>query len=525
MLTRDQTPLTSPSRPRALAQRALVIGALVAAPLGSGAFAQTTKQAQPGFNLFSVQQDVEIGQQSAIEAEKQLSLLNDRGVNAYLTRVIQRLAAVAPGAKYPYTIKAVNSSEINAFSLPGGPMYVNTGLLAAARSEAELAGVLAHEMAHVALRHGTHQASNAYLAQAGFSILGGLFGRSSSASQVLNTIGGVGLNVAFLKFSRTYEYQADATGAQMMASAGYNPSAMADFFEVLRQQQGRDPSKLETFLSDHPSSADRENRIRQLASNLTTARMTEVGGFTQVKARVGGSSVASNYPVQRSVSGGTIYTPSSPISVNVAAPSSRFVTFSQPTGFFRIRLPDNWQSTTSGLASSFAPSGGVVDRGNGVPDMVAGMIVNHYAPFEDQSDRWDASLQHHYAPFEDRSQPRGGLEDATDDLVRRVLSVNSYLRATDNSAQPEVIDQAQGYSVLLTGQSPVTGEDERVTVYTRSLSDQHVLYALCVTPASIANTMERTCDRMVRTLTVNDAAAHRATTGSNNLRSGFRPPY
>ena len=133
----------------------------------------------------------------------------------------------------------MNASEINAFSLPGGPMYVNRGLFEAARSEAELAAVLAHEMAHVALRHGTHQASKAYLGQAGLGILGGLLGKNGkNTAQIVSAVGGLGLNAAFLKFSRDDEYQADQVGAEIMAGAGYDPVAMATFFELLRGEQG-----------------------------------------------------------------------------------------------------------------------------------------------------------------------------------------------------------------------------------------------------------------------------------------------
>jgi predicted Zn-dependent protease len=246
----------------------------------------TVKQAQPGFNLFTVQQDVEIGRHSAIEAEKQLRLLNDATVDRYLDRVVQRLAARAPGADFPYRIKAVNATEINAFALPGGPMYVNRGQLTSARSEAELAGVLAHEISHVALRHGTHQASKAYLAQAGLGILGGLLGKTSTSS-VLNAIGGFGLNAVFLKFSRDDEYEADQTGAQIMAKAGYDPNAMASFFQMLREESGRNPSKLEQFFSSHPPAADREARIRQLASSLGgTGRTQIVGGFDATVSRL-----------------------------------------------------------------------------------------------------------------------------------------------------------------------------------------------------------------------------------------------
>ncbi|MEO8452508.1 MAG: M48 family metalloprotease [Gemmatimonadota bacterium] len=184
---------------RVFVTHGLLAAAIVLGPLTAPCAAQ-------GFNLFTVQQDVDLGRQSAIEAERQLTLLNDLSVDRDLNQIIQKLAAVAPGARYPYLIKAVNAAEINAFALPGGPMYVNRGLLAAARNEAELAGVLAHEMSHVALRHGTNQASKAYLGQAGLGILGGLLGKNGgSASQIVNAIGGFGLNAAFLTFSRDDE--------------------------------------------------------------------------------------------------------------------------------------------------------------------------------------------------------------------------------------------------------------------------------------------------------------------------------
>ena len=209
---------------------------LCCAPLAARA---AESKATPGFNLFSVEQDIEIGRQSAVEAERQLPLLKDKNANRYLSKIIGKLAAQAPGARYPYTIKAVNDPAINAFSLPGGPMYVNRGLVEAARSEAELAGVLAHEMSHVALRHGTHQASKAYLSQAGLGILGGLLGKNEgNTSKIVNAVGGLGLNAAFLKFGRDDEYQADQLGAQIMAGAGYNPVAMANFFAAAPQRAG-----------------------------------------------------------------------------------------------------------------------------------------------------------------------------------------------------------------------------------------------------------------------------------------------
>jgi hypothetical protein len=496
----------------------LLASALVlCAPLAVGAEASPAK---PGFNLFSVEQDVEIGRQSAVEAERQLRMLNDRNVNRYLNKIVSKLAAQAPGARYPYTIKAVNASEINAFALPGGPMYVNRGLFEAARSESELAGVLAHEMAHVALRHGTHQASKAYLGQAGLGILGGLLGKNGGdTSKIVNAVGGLGLNAVFLKFGRDAEYQADQVGAEIMAGAGYNPVAMADFFGLLRREQGRDPGKVEQFFSDHPASADREARIRNQAGTLRSARSQDVGGFDRMRADLrklspASAPVAQRLEAPRNQDGSRQTT--GQFEVRVDQPSSRFTRFEQRDGSFTIEHPDNWRAYASGSGSavSMAPDGGVVDTGNGQQAMLYGVIVNHYAPFEGETDRLQGSQQRNYAPFEDTDEWRGSLEDATDDLVRQIIRSNSYLRAQDGQARREQIDGAPSFSVALSGRSPVTGQEERVTVVTRGLSDGHVLYALSIVPGSGYDSMAGTFAHMLRTLTVNEEA-HRATqTGS-----------
>ncbi len=478
------------------------------------------KRSPSGFNLFSMQQDVDLGRQSAAEVEKQVPVLNDARTNSYLTRIVTRLAAQTPGTKFPYTIKAVNATEINAFALPGGPMYVNRGLITAARNEGELTGVLAHEMAHVVLRHGTEQASKAYLGQAGLSLLGGLVGkRGSTSSQIVNAVGGFGLNAAFLKFSRGDELEADALGAELMAKAGYDPVAMATMFAMLAAEQGRDPSKLERFFSSHPPPADRENRIRALAASLGSGgSMQVVGGFPAIQSRLGGVAAATTTTQPTySTSPGTVALPNETVTMSVPAPSTQFARFSHGGGFFTIDYPNNWRAYPSGFAVSLAPEGGVVELSNGQPNLLYGAIVNHYAPFEGEADRWSSSLQRSYAPFEDRTkQPRAFLEDATDDLVRQMLVSNSYLTAVNGTARSEVIDGAQGYSVLLNGRSPVTGEDERVTLYTRGLPDNHVLYVVCISPARDATVMAQTCARMIRTLQVNDAAAHK--TSSSSLR-------
>jgi Zn-dependent protease with chaperone function len=492
----------------------LFAGSAVFVPVSQGQVA--IKRSPSGFNLFSVQQDVDLGRQSAAEVEKQLPILNDSRTNTYLGRIISRLAAQAPGTKYPYTIKAVNATEINAFALPGGPMYVHRGLITAARNEAELAGVLAHEMSHVILRHGTEQASKAYLGQSGLSLLGGLVGkRGSTSSQIVQAVGGFGLNAAFLKFSRGDEYEADALGAELMSKAGYNPEAMATMFAMLRAEQGRDPSKLEKFFSSHPPPADREARIRTLASSLGGGGSLQVvGNFPQIQSRLGGmtASTTTTSPTY-STSTGTVAVPNETVTINVPAPSRTFSRFSHGNGFFTVDYPSNWRTYQSGLAVSIAPEGGVVEMSNGQPNLLYGVIVNHYAPFEGADDRWSSSLQRSYTPFEDRTRPpRAFLEDATDDLVRQLIRSNTYLSAVSGSIRSEVIDGAQGYSVLLNGRSPTTGEDERALLYTRALPDSHVIYMICIAPARESAVMDQTCARMSRTLQVHDNAAHPTTT-------------
>jgi beta-barrel assembly-enhancing protease len=489
-------------------------GAAVFVPITQAAEAQATiKRSPSGFNLFSVQQDVDLGRQSAAEIETQVPVLNDSRTNTYLTRIITRLSTQAPGTKYPYTIKAVNATDINAFALPGGPMYVYRGLITSSRNEAELASVLAHEMSHVILRHGTEQASKAYLGQAGLSLLGGLVGkRGSTSSQIIQAVGGFGLNAAFLKFSRSDEYEADALGAELMSKAGYNPEAMATMFAMLRAEQGRDPSKLDKFFSSHPPPADREARIRTLASSLGTGGSLQVvGNFATIQSRLGGLTASNSTTTAPTytTSPGTVVQPNDRVTVSVPAPSTTFSRFSHGAGFFTVDYPNNWRTYQTGLAVSIAPEGGVVELSNGQPNLLSGVIVNHYAPFEGAEGRWSSSLQRSYTPFEDRTRPpRSFLEDATDDLIRNVIGSNSYLSAVSGSVRSEVIDGAAGYSVVLNGRSPVTGEDERVTLYTRALPDNHVIYMLCITPVRDVTVMDQTCARMIRTLNVNDNAAH-----------------
>src|SRR5579864_379923 len=202
----------------------------------------------PGFNLFSPQQDIELGKKASTQVPRQFAILNSKPIDQYLQRLGTRLAAHAPGYRYPYQYRCINSETINAFALPGGFVYINRGVIENADDEAQLAAVMAHETSHVALRHGTSQATKAYAAEAGISIVGALIGGNMATLLMGRLLGGVGIPIAFLKMSRTDESQADILGEQILHDAGYDPQAMADFYEKL----GNLPQPAE-FFSDHPS--------------------------------------------------------------------------------------------------------------------------------------------------------------------------------------------------------------------------------------------------------------------------------
>jgi beta-barrel assembly-enhancing protease len=257
---------------------------------GAAVLAASLVSAAPAaaVNLFTVQQDVQAGRQAASQVERQMPMLRDAQVTSYVNAIVRRLAAQAGGPEFNYQAKVVNSREINAFALPGGYIYVNRGLISAVRNEAELAGVLAHEIAHVAERHGTEQATKAYGAQAGVGllaqVLGGRNRRLGVAEQVIGT---VGVNAAFMKFSRNAEHEADRVGAQIMARAGYDPMAMASFFDLLQAQKRSNPNAVAKFFSSHPPASDRSARIRAHAAQLGRGNGRQVGNLRAVQSRLG----------------------------------------------------------------------------------------------------------------------------------------------------------------------------------------------------------------------------------------------
>ena len=244
------------------------VATLSIALAGSLASAQT--RITPPSNKYNASQDVELGRKAANEARNQLPIMHDDAVTSYVANIGRRLVDVIPEnlrhPEFQYTFEAVNVREINAFALPGGPMFVNRGMIEAAASEGEVAGVMAHELSHVILRHGTAQASKAtkyevgqLLGAIGGAIIGGGLGTVVAQGTQF------GLGASFLKFGRDFEKQADIQGAQLMALAGYDPHEMANMFKTIEKQGGSNGPQ---WLSDHPNPGNRYDYINKEAAAL-----------------------------------------------------------------------------------------------------------------------------------------------------------------------------------------------------------------------------------------------------------------
>ncbi|MGH9258196.1 MAG: M48 family metalloprotease [Vicinamibacterales bacterium] len=270
-----------------LQYRRLLPALLLAIGLAS-AGAQTRIAPEP--NKYALQEDIRLGREAAAEARKQLPMLHDERVRDYVERVGETLAGAIPPefrhAGFRYTFDVVNQKEINAFALPGGPMFLNRGMIEAAASEAEMAGVMAHEVSHVVLRHGTAQATKGQKFQMGAvagQILGAIVG--GTAGSLIAQGSQFGLGAYFLKYSREYEQQADIFGAQLMARAGYDPRAMASMFKTIQAEGGRSGPE---WLSSHPDPGNRSAAITREASMLRVQASADTGQFASIRARLHG---------------------------------------------------------------------------------------------------------------------------------------------------------------------------------------------------------------------------------------------
>ena len=240
-----------------------------------------------GVNLYSLQREIALGKQAAMEVEKTAKMINDPVVTEYVNRVGQNLVRNSD-AKVPFTIKVIDSDEINAFALPGGFFYVNSGLILRADEEAELAGVMGHEIAHVAARHGTKTATKGEIMQlASIPLI--LLGPGGWAGYGLYEGLNLAIPMSYLKFTRDAEREADFLGLQYMYKAGYDPNAFVSFFEKIEAEERRHPGSIPKVFSTHPPTPDRVQKAQEEIATILPARdeyIVTTSEFDLVKARL-----------------------------------------------------------------------------------------------------------------------------------------------------------------------------------------------------------------------------------------------
>ena len=235
-------------------------------------------------SLLSVGDEIAIGREAQQQVKKTVPMISDSLVNTYVAEVGRRLATRAGGPPYPYSFSIANYRELNAFALPGGPVWINRGILRAAANEAQLAGVLAHEIAHVAERHAADQLTKQLVANGVLGVLGAVLGNDPVAARTAQAGARVLAGGYMLKFSRDDEREADLEGSRIMRRAGWDARGLAEFMETLRREQGRDPGAVEVFLSSHPAPAERAAALRRSLGARATGRR-DSAAFRNARAR------------------------------------------------------------------------------------------------------------------------------------------------------------------------------------------------------------------------------------------------
>jgi beta-barrel assembly-enhancing protease len=396
---------------------------------------------KPGMNAFTPQQDIELGRKAAHEVEQKMPMCNDPKVDEYLTKIGHRLIEHlnTRGVEYPWEFHCVNDKAVNAFALPGGFVFINRGAIEAADNEAQLAGVMAHELSHVALRHGTNQVTKAQYMQLGSGALGavgGIFGGAVGAAAA--GAGQLTFGSVLLHYSRGAETQADVMGTQVLYDSGYDPRAMAAFFENLNASSagGKAPPE---FFSDHPNPDHRiervETEIRKLGgvpegAEKDSAEFQAIKrevmalppppkGKPPSKAKTEGSATAS------------IAKPEDP------SPNVTQLRFSKAT----LAYPANWNGKTKKNSLALVPAGGVVDSGNGQGALAWG-VIGGVAPQKGKG-----------------SATSDTLHDDTQKLIEALQKENEGMEVAENPAEI-TIEGRPALSTYLRNDSPAGGTEK-----------------------------------------------------------------
>ncbi len=483
---------------------ALILAALIAEPGWLAAAAQQQPQLpDPGSpSGITKQEQEQAGLQAMAEVYKQMPVLPDSSpVTQYVQQLGRKLVPVIPQDKsWPYQFHAIPQKDINAFALPGGPIFINLGTIQAAENEAELAGVMAHEMAHVYMQHSAKQAGKASLAQGILSILGAVL-PGSTAGDIARVGIQIGAGTVFMKYSRDDEAQADAVGAIIMYEAGFDPRAMAEFFQKLERQSGGSGPQ---FLSDHPNPGNRVAAVareiqtwppknylgssqafaitKQLANGIETYTAQQIadGAKQGVWARQNSQNGATppNLPVATSTnnngaSGGGQSPDITNVSYKQVKPSGNFTRLQH--GDFNISYPSNWQTAGDQNSTVTIAPPAAVSRGA----IAYGVIVGG------------------------AQSPSASLDQAMRDLIQNLQQSNPGMQVAGNSEDIRV-NRVLGRSVNLIGTSPVQQNGralaERDWLVALPRPQGGLLYVVFIAPQNQFSRLSRTYKKMLNSL-------------------------
>lgn len=424
------------------------------------------KQLKPGWNLFTPQQDVQLGREAQAKINESKPLVHDARLEDYVTRIGHILMRSPHAGNWPYEFHIINDKNINAFSLPGGFVYINLGAIDACDNEAQLAGVLAHEMSHVNLRHGTNQVTKAAAIELPAMLAASLFGRN-----MLGQLARIGVDLTassvLLKFSRANEAEADYNGVEIMADAGYNPLELASFFEKLESKQERGlAGSVAQFLSDHPNPGNRvqaiEDEVREVPRKHYVTSIT--GQFPKMKTLA----MRIPPPPKGRPEAALAHPFSAP------RPSSRFERYDGNS--FALDYPSNWRASAdqaSGIVT-IAPPEGMVSSGGGTA-VGYGIEIGYFSP----------------------PTGSGGLRRDTQALIQQLAASNPDLRSQPGDEAD--IGGGRGLLTTLRNRSPFANETEIDRLAT-TVRPEGLFYLIFITPQNEAERSRAVFDRIINSV-------------------------
>ncbi len=434
--------------------------------------AQNTKlkELKPGWNLFSKDNDVQMGREYSKQIEQEYDVLPPGQLTDYINSLGQKIASQPQSNGFPYVFKVVNDPNINAFALPGGPVYINSGILLNAENEGQLLGVIAHEASHIALRHSTNQLTKSNAIQIP-AMIAGLYGQSKGGITGMLTQLGVGLaaNGVLMKFSRGAEQQADLLGARMMSQIGYNPIEMARFFETLEAKSGGKSGA--NFFASHPNPGNRVKYVSEEISLLPRRDYgSDTGKFQQMKQ------LAKNLPTPKKKlpAQGDGQPPNQP-------PANSDGSRTWTGADFKINYPGTWLALgeANSHAVTIAPREGIKQEGNSGVQIGHGVIISHY---EDDDGKFD-------------------FRQDTQKLIQQIMQQNTSMSRTQPQINQHQVNGRNVYVTRLSSKSAIDGGNEIDTVVTME-HGSGMLYIVFIAPEREMNNAQRDFDNILNSLTI-----------------------